>query len=256
MIIAIAGKGGTGKTSLAALILDELIRHNYAGRILAVDADPAATLYMALGWPEPATTIAGVRDATKLDARTIRGLPPGTSPAGYVLEELRKAEVLTQSRLRGLPVDLITMGQGEGPGCYCSLNGTLKVVLQQLVARYDLVLVDNEAGLEWLNRYRLARISHFLVVTTPSPASQAVAGRIIRTARAMELEIGQIWQIYNQALKGSILPGTDGYRYVRVPHCQEMAVLERRGGPVVNLDEQCAMRQALSPLVQAMRKRG
>ncbi len=91
MIVALSGKGGVGKTTLLAVLLDELARRNYPGRMLAVDADPAMTLHLALGLPEPTATVAQVREAVELDAKTIRSLPPGTTPADYLLERLQAA---------------------------------------------------------------------------------------------------------------------------------------------------------------------
>ncbi len=173
-IIALSGKGGVGKTSLSALILDELARRRYNGRVLAVDADPAMTLYLALGLPEPAATVASVRDETKLDAQAVRNLPAGISPAANMLQELARAGVLAKHRLRRMPLDLLAMGQGEGPGCYCRVNSALKKVLSWITEKYDLVLVDNEAGLEHLSRYRLGRVDLFLIVATPNPAAMRV----------------------------------------------------------------------------------
>jgi CO dehydrogenase maturation factor len=252
MIIAVAGKGGTGKTSLLALILDELARLRYPGRILAVDGDPAQTLSLALGVAAPLATIADVREATSLDARTIHSLPAGMTPAGYLLTQLRQAGVLAPSRLRSLRFELLVMGAGTGPGCYCQVNAALKSILAGLVSRYDLVLVDNDAGLEHLSRYRLGRIDLLLPVATPTRAAQLVAGRVVETARAVGIELGDVWPIYNQVPLTFIPPETSGPVAV-IPRTLEMVRLEQRGRPVVDLDDDDPVREALRGIVERVR---
>jgi CO dehydrogenase maturation factor len=252
MIITLAGKGGVGKTTLAALILDELARADYPGPVLAVDGDPAPTLHLALGLPEPPTTVAQVRDTTELNARTIRQLPARMTSAGYVAERLQAGGVITSHRLRAMPLDLIAMGQGEGPGCYCRVNQALATVLPGLVEKYPLVLIDNEAGLEHLSRYRLSRADLFLVIASPQQAAQAVARRIIRTAQAIQLEIGESWTLYNQAA-ADFQPAP--YRSaLAVPRSWSLTRLEWLWAPVVQLADTDPARAALKPLVERVRR--
>ncbi len=241
--VALSGKGGVGKTSLSALILDELALSGYSGRVLAVDADPAMTLYLALGLPEPKATVASIRDTTRLDAKTIRALPAGVSPAGYMSNQLREAGVLAKHQLREMSLDLLTMGQGEGPGCYCSVNGVLKTVLSSITSGYDLVLVDNEAGLEHLSRYRLGQVDFFLTVATPSPAAQAVARRIVETAETMGIEIGETWTVFNQT-PPDFQPPRNGPTVV-IPHTEAIGRLEMNEQAVVELEENNPVRRAL-----------
>jgi len=178
-IVTISGKGGVGKTTTTALLLDELARAGYAGRLLVVDGDPAMTLYQALGQAPPPATVADIRDNTRLDARTIQALPEGISPAGYVAGRLLEAGVLNPQKLQEMSFDMLAMGWHEGsPGCFCSINNMLGLILQQLMDRYDLVIMDNEAGLEHLARYRVKHVDLFLVVYASSLASRIVAGRI------------------------------------------------------------------------------
>jgi CO dehydrogenase maturation factor len=250
MIVALSGKGGVGKTSLSALILDELARRGYAGRVLAVDGDPATTLHLALGWPEPRATVADVRESTVLDAKTVRGLPPGTSPARYLWERLQEAGVLTTHRLRERPLDLVAMGQGEGPGCYCSIHQALSAVLGQMMDRYALVLVDNEAGLEHLSRCRFRRIDLFLVVTTPAPASWSVARRILDTARQVGMELAETGTIVNRASDG--VHSSRDELTVAVPDSRAMTFLDLGGQPVVTLPDDDPVRVALQPIVERL----
>ncbi len=259
MIVAVSGKGGTGKTSLAAMTLDELARYNYPGRILAVDGDPAMTLHLALGIDEPNATVGAVRDSVKLDARTLRSLPAGTTPGQYLLGQLRRQNVVTRHRLRNLFFDYMAMGPGEGPGCYCGVNGALKQALAAITSSYDFVILDNEAGLEHLSRYRLKQVDLFLVVAGPDRASQDVAARIIETAGQLAIEIGQTWLAYNKVMDRLLAQDIryisprrlNGHRLLTVPHTWAITPLELHDQlPIVRLTPNDPVRAALNPIVE------
>jgi CO dehydrogenase maturation factor len=247
MIISISGKGGVGKTTVTALLLDELARGGYPGPILAVDADPAGTLHLALNLPSPPATVAEVRDSTQLEARTVRQLPAGQSPADYLLALLREREVLVSHRRRRMALDLLAMGQPEGPGCYCSVNHALSTALAQIVASYPLVVIDNEAGLEHLSRYRLARADLLWVVATPTRPAVEVALRIFQTAErvGMQFEAGMVLNRVN----GRSLPISRDLWTVRLPDSHTLARLEQAGWPAVDLSPLDPLRAALQPLV-------
>lgn len=248
MIVTISGKGGVGKTSITALLLDELARGGYEGKVLAVDADPATTLHLALGLPEPGTTVADVRDTTSLDAKTIRGLPKETTPADFVMSRLKEAGVITSHTLRGMPLDFVAMGRGEGRGCYCAINMALSMVLRQVVDRYSLVVVDNEAGLEHLSRYRLGRVDLFLMVTDPGMASWDVALRILAAADSAGMELGETGMVINRTAKGDA--ANDGKLTVAVPHSRALASLDMGGHPVTMLEDTDPVRGALVPVIE------
>ncbi len=250
MFVTLSGKGGAGKTSLSALILDELARAGYAGPLLAVDGDPAMTLHMALGFPEPAATVATVRDSVTLDAKTVRTLPPGTSPADFVHTQLRLAGAIVSRCLRQMPFDLMAMGQGEGPGCYCDVNRALADALKQIMGRYVLVLIDNEAGVEHLNRLRVERVDLFLVVTTPSPAAWATARRVQSTARQSGMMLGETCTVANRTVDSA--PAFNNGLTVSVPHSGELAALDTGGRPAVELPDGAAARLALRPIVERL----
>jgi len=279
MIVTLTGKGGAGKTSLCALLLDELARCDEPGPVLAVDADPATTLHLALGLPEPEATVAAVRDETPLTAQVVRRLPPGDSVGDYVRRQLQAAGVIRTHLMQQLPVDLLAMGQGEGPGCYCNINRALAGALAQIVAGYRLVLVDNEAGVEHLSRYRLPQADLLAVVVTPGQAAQAVGRRIVATARQVGLATGATWTIYNQA-PGDYRPPDDchpagDYRppgdcchpvgdyhpagdevamNLIIPASAGLVALEQQGQPAINLPAADPLRAALRPLVEAIRR--
>lgn len=252
MIVAVAGKGGVGKTILCALLLDELLRRGFEGPVLAVDADPAMTLHLALGLPEPAATVADVRETTSLDAHTIHTLPPGMTPAGYILNQLQQAGVLTTQRLRQRALHYLAMGQGEGPGCYCSVNRALSTVLNGLTKNYRLVLVDNEAGLEHLSRCRLGQIDLLALVATPDPAAQAVARRALQTARQVGLTIPESWAIFTQTPAAFRAPSLADDLTLTVPASRAIANLVRQGWPVTGAALDDPARLALEPLVERL----
>ncbi|HID11122.1 MAG TPA: carbon monoxide dehydrogenase, partial [Candidatus Latescibacteria bacterium] len=138
MIVAVSGKGGTGKTTIAALLVRKLMRMD--GPVLAVDADPNSNLGEQLGM-EVGETIGDIREEVLEEE-----LPPGMTKDRYL--ELRIQETLTE----GEGVDLLTMGRPEGPGCYCYVNHLLRGFLDRLSKNYRHIVVDNEAGMEHLSR--------------------------------------------------------------------------------------------------------
>jgi CO dehydrogenase maturation factor len=253
MIISFAGKGGTGKTSLAALLLDELARAGYPGPVLAVDGDPATTLPLALGLPEPLATVADIRELTPLNGGVIRDLPDGVTTTAHVLKQLQQSGVVTRHELRGMPLHLMAMGQGEGPGCYCHINQLLAQILNGLIGHYSLVVIDNEAGVEHLSRYRLKQVDLFLVVANPTPAARAVAQRIGRTAQQVGIEIGQVGTILNRATSRMstevVVKGLEAELKVAAPNSWSIYLLAQNGQPAVALADNDPARQALKPLV-------
>lgn len=250
MIISVSGKGGVGKSTLLALLLDEWARCGREGPILVVDADPAGALPLALGWPSPPATVADVRDSTRLAAKTIRQLPLGQSPADLMLDTLREQGVLARHWLRETLVDLMAMGQAEGPGCYCSVNHALSAALAQIVDSYPLVLIDNEGGLEHLSRYRLARADLLLVVANPTRPARMVADRILQTARQVGLEF-EAGLVLNRADGSGVDPEPHLWTVI-LPESQALAELERAGLPPVQLPADDPLRRALAPLLDRM----
>jgi CO dehydrogenase maturation factor len=254
MIVSLGGKGGTGKTTISAMLLDEIARHDYKGKVLAIDGDPAMTLAMTLWLEPPSATLADIRDNTPFNARQIRGLPPGMSPTQFVLKQLKTREVIAGRKLRGMAFDLMAMGHGEGPGCYCSVNQALTGALAAVRAEYDLIIIDNEAGLEHISRYRLPQVDWLLLVLTPGQSSWAVANRIRHTAETLGMEIGQTWELYNQVstrrgINQEQFP-VNASQTLMLPACESIAALDRQGGPLPVLVEDHPLRVALSPLVE------
>ena len=165
--IAITGKGGVGKTLMAALIIRHL-KETISGAVLALDADPDCNLGSILGVAVE-TTIGDLREDL---LKNIKDFPPGMSKENYIQMGLHEIIVETPK------VDLITMGRGEGSGCYCFINHVLRGFADGLTPSYEWTVIDNEAGLEHLSRHTLTRIDHLIVVVNENPLAIECARRI------------------------------------------------------------------------------
>ena len=187
--LAVAGKGGIGKTSLAALLIQGLIERAN-GPVLAVDADPNPSLGYALGH-QVEKTISEMRNDL-LDH--IRKLSPGMTKDDYL--ELGIQECLSEGR----GFDLLAMGAGEGPRCYCAINSVLRRCIDRLSNAYPYVVMDNEAGLEHLSRCTTQDIDVLLVVSNGHPASLQAAIRVRQLTEKLALRIGRRYLVLNDAV--------------------------------------------------------
>lgn len=184
--IAVAGKGGVGKTTFAALAIRHLhgAAHNV---VLAVDADPNSNLGSKLGM-EPGRTIGSIREEL-----LSMGEEP---PRGMAKQEFLDYQIRLALK-EGDGVDLITMGRQEGPGCYCYVNNMLRTILDSISTKYNYVVIDNEAGMEHLSR-RTTRASDVLfVLCDRSRASLDAAKRISSLATEMKLSINRKALVFN-----------------------------------------------------------
>lgn len=184
--IAVAGKGGVGKTVFSALA----IRHLHESTkevVLAVDADPNYNLGAKLG-TEPGKTVGELREElTSMGEEP----PPGMAKQEYIEYQIRLA------LKEGQGFDLLTMGRQEGPGCYCYVNNILRTLIDSLSSRYRYVVIDNEAGMEHLSR-RTTRASDVLAVLCDRTlSSQRAAERIAVLADEMRLPIRRKVLVYN-----------------------------------------------------------
>ena len=180
--LAVAGKGGTGKTTFATFIVRYLLAKGKTP-VLAVDADPNSNLSEALGMPVQ-QTISQVMEMTKeVD------LPAGMSKADFI--RYRVAASLVEGR----DVDLLVMGNPEGPGCYCFPNDVLKGVLGQVVANYPAVVMDNEAGLEHLSRRIAQDIDVFFIMSDATARGIRSAGRAKHIIDSLATKVGRTYLI-------------------------------------------------------------
>ncbi|MGM9528298.1 MAG: AAA family ATPase [Oscillospiraceae bacterium] len=174
-IIAVAGKGGVGKTSIAAAIVAQLVRDYPEARILAIDADPAVGLETSLGVKTRYT----VDDIRKEIAKAGEGDK----------EKHRAIELLGESRFRLLDAMVETegfaflaIGRPEAAGCYCSVNTYLREVISAWAGEFDYVVIDGEAGVEQINRRVMEKVSHLLLVSDPSRKGTQVIRTVLQVA--------------------------------------------------------------------------
>ncbi len=166
--IAVAGKGGTGKTTLTVLFIRHIVQ-NHWGSVLAIDADPSANLNLALGLPL-AETIGDIREDALQQVKT-GSFPAGTSKQDYLDYKINESLVEAEG------VDLLAMGRPEGPGCYCAANNVLRLSVDRMANSYDYVVIDNEAGMEHLSRRTTRDVDLLLVVSDATVRGISIAGR-------------------------------------------------------------------------------
>jgi len=188
-MIAVAGKGGVGKTTCSALLLRALGRSGVRP-LLAVDADPNANLHLLLGLPLP-------EPLGTLREELFSGEACAVSVTDRVASEVQRRVS------EGDAVDLVTMGRGEGPGCYCYVNNLLRQSLARLAGGYRAVVVDNEAGMEHLSRRNLLRIDHLVLVADPSPRGLSTVAALRDLAGQLALHVGTPWLLLNRPYSGT-----------------------------------------------------
>jgi len=184
LTVAMGGKGGTGKTTVAGLLIRYLIDHGMKP-VLAVDADSNSNLNEVLGVALN-ETLGDAREQMKTD------VPVGMTKDIYM--ELK----VEQSLVEGDGFDLIAMGRPEGAGCYCAANNLLSGLLDRLIESYDYLVVDNEAGMEHFSRLTQKDIDLLLLVSDPSRRGLTAACRIVELVASLPIRIGGKMLVVNQ----------------------------------------------------------
>ena len=229
-VVALAGKGGTGKTTIAGLVVRSLRR---SGRVpvLAVDADPNTSLDAALGL-RPTRTISDVVDASH-GMREVPGNVPKSTYLEYQLEDCLA---------EGRGVDLVAMGRPEGPACYCASNHLLRTHLDRLMGAYPSVVIDNEAGMEHLSRRTTRDVDLLLVVSDPTLVGirtalriRALVGELSLTVKASALVVNRVAEL-PPAVAQALSEG--GLRLVGlVPEDPMVAAYELEGRALLDLPD-------------------
>jgi CO dehydrogenase maturation factor len=183
--IAVSGKGGTGKTTISALLVRSFIGLAQAP-VLAVDADPNANLHEALG-----VTVQETLGSMREEAFT-RLIPPGMSRTDYIRYRFR--QVLVESE----GFDLIAMGRPEGIGCYCFANDLLQTAMKTLERDYRFIVIDSEAGMEHIARGTIGRPHILLIVSDPGARGMRTAVRIRDIARAIGISDRSMHLVFNR----------------------------------------------------------
>ena len=173
-IIAMAGKGGVGKTSLAAAMVKVLVNTYPDKKILAIDADPAVGLATALG-VDVAMTVDDIRKEVVASAE--KG---DASAAVELLGEARYR--IFDALVEPEGFSFLAIGRPETAGCYCKINGYLKEVIRILAANFDYIVIDGEAGIEQINRRVMEKVTHLILVTDSSRKGTQVVQTIRKVA--------------------------------------------------------------------------
>lgn len=224
-MIAFSGKGGSGKTTLAALLLRSLLRAP-CRPLLAVDADPNATLAETLG-VEVEGTIAELRDRMGLEAQKVSEIPKQRLLEHMLQQCLTEAEGF----------DLLTLGRPEGPKCYCYVNSLLRRYLKELRNSYAAIVVDCEAGMEYLSRLTVDDVDTLVLVAEATAVGIRSARRISELADALPVKVGQRILAINKVHRE--LPGCDDAlpegtadAVIRVPYDEDLARRAAAGRPI------------------------
>ncbi len=233
--IAFAGKGGTGKTSLAALTIKYLISVG-KGPILAVDADSNACLNEALG-VEVHTTIGRLREES---LSAVRG--GGDRPGGMSMEQLFDYQV-QQSIIESKGFDLIVMGRPEGPGCYCAANNIIRKYTDLLSEKYPYVVIDNEAGMEHLSRRTTHSVDLLIMVSDATQKGIMTIKRISDLVKELDLDVVRTIAIANRVTEGQPDRLFEVARQCGLSHLEfipddpNIAAFDIEGKPIISLPD-------------------
>jgi len=226
--IAMAGKGGTGKTTLAGLAVRYLLARGMKP-VLAVDADANSNLNEVLGI-EVEETIGSAREQMK------KGGVPGMTKDIFMEMKVNQALVEADG------YDLIVMGRPEGSGCYCAANNLLTIVVENLMDNYPYLVIDNEAGMEHISRLTTKKIDILYVVSDASRRGLTAARRIWELVDELSIKVGRKYLIMNQ-VKGE--PGPELLNYIEeagltlagsLPENEEIYDYDQAGKPTSQID--------------------
>jgi CO dehydrogenase maturation factor len=185
--IVVAGKGGTGKTLVSALLVRDQRKH---GAVLAIDADPDSNLPEALG-VRACRTVGELRE-TITEYKTRR-----TDASARTAEQLFEQHVM-EAIVEEKDFDLLVMGRGEGEGCYCAVNHLLRGIIDTQARNYPTVVIDSEAGLEHISRRTARDVDVMLVVTDPTTKGIGTARRVSELARELKVQFGRLLVLVNK----------------------------------------------------------
>jgi CO dehydrogenase maturation factor len=245
--IAIAGKGGTGKTTIAALLIKLLTEK---GVVLAIDADPSSNLHMALGLPLH-DTVGALREEM-LDSKLMDRIGPNMPKPDYI--ELRIQEALVESKR----VDLLAMGRPEGPGCYCAANNWLRVSIDRLSSNYDYVVIDSEAGLEHVSRQTTKDVDILLIISDLTMRGISAAARIKELIGELRTHVDRIALVVNRVTNGLTPEITKAIEEAgldlisMLPEDPGMAKLETVGAPLTELPSQSPLQKGVLEITKKL----
>jgi CO dehydrogenase maturation factor len=255
--IALAGKGGVGKSTIATMVIKYLVQ-TQSGAILAIDADPSSNLHMTLGL-EQDWTVGDIREGL-LD-QIKQSLMAGGAAMGTLSGGVTKRDYLDyqirSSLSDGIHCDLIAMGRSEGQGCYCAVNHNLREVVDSISKNYRYVVIDNEAGMEHLSRRTTRDVQVLLVVSDPTQRGIVAAERIAGFRHELDIHIERAYLVLND-LNAEAIPAPLQTRIDAldipllgvVPHDELLAEYEYKGRPLVELGDESPVYRAVAAMMQ------
>jgi len=243
MIIAVSGKGGTGKTLVSALLVKFLSETNKD--VLAIDADPDSNLPETLGI-KVQNTVGNIREQLKKDIA-----------AGKIPDSVDKWSILEyrilESVIETKDFDILVMGRSEGSGCYCAVNTILRKIIKDISSTYDFVIIDTEAGLEHLSRRTTQDVDLMIIVTDQSKKGVYTVQRIIELSKELEIKFKDICVILNRVKKEDIKELKKSIEKLGVkligtiPEDPSITEYDMKGIPLTKLPKN-------SPAIKSMRK--
>jgi CO dehydrogenase maturation factor len=248
LTLAVAGKGGVGKTSVSALMIKALID---SGRrpLLAIDADSNSNLHEVLGIREPRSVGCVREDVRKMGD----DIPGGMTKDRFMEYQIQACLEETKD------LDLLSMGRPEGPGCYCMANNILREIISKVTSNYSHVIVDNEAGMEHLSRRTEEEVDHLFIVSDPAPRSLRTIGRILELLQELEGRIHHTHLIITRVdgspedLPENVKKEIDRLPFspeAYVPYDEKLVELDLRGDPLVKISSDSSAYQAIKRLLE------
>lgn len=251
-IIAVAGKGGVGKTTLTGLLIQYLCESGKKP-VLAVDADANANLNEVLGVGIECTLGELREEIERAGVDSRYQIPVGMTKQAYL--ETRLADAITEED----DYDLMVMGRTQGQGCYCFVNGLVQTQIQKLQSNYPYVVVDNEAGMEHISRGLIPTMEIAILVSDCSRRGVQAAGRIAALMKELNFKPKTVGLIVNRAPEGKLDAGTmeevekQGLTLLGVvPQDQDVYQYDCDGKPIVRLPKDSPVRSALHDIVQKL----
>jgi CO dehydrogenase maturation factor len=245
--VALGGKGGTGKTTIAGLLIRYMIRKGMKP-VLAIDADPNSNLNDVLGVPLEGS-LSDAREEMKTNV-----------PVGMTKDIFMEMK-LEQALVEGEGFDLVAMGRPEGPGCYCAANNLLSSLIDRLMDNYDYLVIDNEAGMEHFSRLTQKDVNLLLLVSDPSRRGMTAACRIAELVNSLPVKVRKVALAVNQLKEHpsswpeDVLNTFGKEQIVLLPSDPLLAQFDREGKPTYTLPDDAPIVVATESLFESLLNR-
>ena len=246
-IIAVAGKGGTGKTTLCGMIVKHLADRE-KGQVLAVDADPNSNLNEVLGVEAP-TTLGDIREEV-LKTTSGENMSGGMTKQEYM--DFKFGDALAEED----NFDLLVMGRTQGEGCYCFINGILRTQIDKYSGTYSHIVIDNEAGLEHISRGTLPKVDTLILVSDCSRRGVQAAGRAAILVEDLKLKPNTLKLVINRAPDGVVPEGV--FEEIKnqnldllgvIPQDELVYKYDSEGKPIVDVPDESQMKKAVKTII-------